>query len=749
MKKQYLTPLNCFLAGFLCLSPMNSSQAKDENQETSLAKDENQDTSLAKDENQDTSFLSSPEASDIFSKGLIVDLRDPTLENGILSTTKGGIISSPGLRIQAKNITYTQKMVDGESVLKVEAEEDLMLEYGERIFIGKRLEYDFNTSTGTVYDGTTSIEPWFIGGAKVLLKPEGEYSMENSYITTCESNNSEWQISARDVLIPKSDDITANSIQIRYLKLPLFWLPSFKGNIRKILKAPLQTRLHWGGARGSRITMRYRFLSREQLDAFIRLDYRLKRGIGGGVDINYHSKDKKSSFLTRNYVANDSSISDPRKRKRYRFEGKYSKTLTNDTFLDVKYDKLSDIDMPADFDDASFNLETAQRTELLLQRLNESWALILATRVKINSFQSLKEELPTIIWRLKPFNLGETGVISENIFKASYLNFAHSNNLGKHRDFESARLQMQHSFYRPIPIKQVTFTPTVGLVGTFYDKSPSKKESIVSIGILEGKLNTRLYKIYDNTKHTLEPYIHYSYYKSFEDTPDEHFIFDFDDSWSSLNMVTTGIKNTFHFKDPTGIRPALTSNIYANTFFNTKTLSKRTPKIYADFNFTKLRNLDLGLNCTWDSRENQLGHYNIFGRWTKSENLALSLEHRSREHFDFRKADKTNFLLESLRSEDLLSNSILSDKRKTLLTNVYYRFAPTWIAHFQSRHGYKRPNNPAYDEFRLDLSTKIRCNWRAKISYQLSEPDDHRLSFHISLEDFKTEDPSTPPLFWP
>lgn len=704
-------------------------------------------TTLSSEESANSSSLDTPD--ELFIEGIVVDLRDPVLKNGILSTSKGGIISAPGLRIQAKNITYTRKVEAGESIFKVEAEGQLMLEYGERVFIGESVSYDFNTRTGTIYNGTTGIEPWYIGAADIRLHPNGNYTMDNGYITTCGNTESEWQISARNVLVPKDDQIAASNIQVRFLSLPLFWLPSFTGNVKKILRAPIQTRVHWGGARGSRLTMKYRFLSTENWNAFMRLDYRLKRGIGGGVETNYESDNKKAKFQTRNYVANDNSITDERKRHRFRFEGKYSNRFHQDkTTLDIKYDKLSDSDMPSDFDESDFNLETASRTEFLLRRLDKAWILSLIGRAQINSFQSLKQELPTLDWRIKPFVLGDTGILSDNDFKASYLNFAHSDAVGKHFDFESSRLQAQSFLYRPFHIQALTFTPKVGVLATHYDRSPLNRESNTIISYLGAEANANIYKIYGNSRHNIEPYVRYHYYKMHEDQPDDHYIFDYDDSVSSLNMMRAGFKNTLFDKGEKGVRPALTVDLYANGFFNTDTIIKTVPKIYTDVTLTKLENFLLNFSTSWDTRLDLIDHYNVMGQWTQSENLAVSAEYRERKASDLRKADRSSFFLESLRNQETLESSVLADERKTVLGNLYYRFTPNWVAHLQSRHGFERPGTPSYNEFQIDLLTMIRCSWRAKISYQYTESDS-RLSFNIRLDEGRSKREDSKPYIWP
>lgn len=85
-------------------------------------------------------------------EGIAVNLREPTFCEGVLTTEKGGVISGPGgIRIQARKIIYTRKTINEKPVCTIEAEEDLMIEFGRYIFVGQRLEYNFQTGSGIIF----------------------------------------------------------------------------------------------------------------------------------------------------------------------------------------------------------------------------------------------------------------------------------------------------------------------------------------------------------------------------------------------------------------------------------------------------------------------------------------------------------------------------------------------------------------------------------------------------------------------
>src|SRR5690242_11215205 len=44
---------------------------------------------------------------------LTVNLKNPAFVHGVISTSDGGVIDAPGIRIQAQNVEYTNKIENG------------------------------------------------------------------------------------------------------------------------------------------------------------------------------------------------------------------------------------------------------------------------------------------------------------------------------------------------------------------------------------------------------------------------------------------------------------------------------------------------------------------------------------------------------------------------------------------------------------------------------------------------------------
>lgn len=691
--------------------------------------------------NEEPGSNSSDEAIDADIKhapeGITVDLREPSYSAGVLETDKGGVIKGPDFRIQATRIVYTRKMENGECTYSIVAEGDMIMEFCDYVFVGERLEYDFLSKTGVIYDGRTMVEPWFFGGKRILLCCDGSYIICNGFFTTSMSYCPEWEISAQEAALSRDHTLEAKNIQLRLFDLPLLWLPTFKTNLDDIFDSPIRYSMRLWGRQGPRLGLSYELFSWNQWKTILQLNYRLNRGPGGGFETYYHSPDRKTSFQTINYGAMDSSLIHPDERVRYRFQGIYDSLFMQDTVsVNLSWDKLSDKYMASDYRDKGLELDTAGRTQLVVRRQEEQWISSIISRVRLNAFQTLKQELPTLETSWRPFTLGETGVIADLLVRASYLDFVYGNNLAHVHEYNSPRIEASPKFYRQFKWGNINVTPEAGAEGIFYGNSPEHSVKWLGVGKLGCTVNTILSRPYRNYKHVIIPYAKYDYYTYPSVSPNDHYIFDIDDGWYRLNMLRFGAAQSIYYKSASGyVERAIHADIYGNAFFGTQTIHAVVPKVYADIVFNTAPFLKHVVNTAWDFSRNELDHFNFRTEWTINDNVAVSAEYRHRDAFDWRKADHTNFILDSYRSIFQLQHSLLSDRRDTLLLHCFCRIHPNWAIEFQSRQGWNRIHEPKYTEFEVDLLATLRSALNIKLTYQHRENDDRiAFSFNIGLK---------------
>lgn len=665
---------------------------------------------------------------------VIVDLCNPAFYDGVLTTEQGGIISAPDLRVQAMHIAYTNKTIEKIPTCSVVAEGELIIEFNEYNFVGDRLEYDFINHCGVIHNGRTMIEPWFFGGKSIFLLADGSYVIHYAYATTSPNINPDWIIASEVAKISDSHNLWARNVQFKIFDFPVFWIPSFRENLDSIFDFPVRFSAKWGSRQGHRLGVAYEVFSWNNFKTLLRLDYRLKRGFGGGLETSYRSPDRKTNFQSISYAARDSSIIHPSQRFRYLFQGVGDTLLMDDKVsVHLSYDKISDIDMPTDYYDCGLDLETAGPTELLIHRQEDMWMANLNTRVRVNPFQTIKQELPTFEATIHPFNLGPTGIVVDTFFKASYLDLVYGNNQLFDHDYSSTRIEMSPVLYRNFRLGQVNVTPDAGCVGIIYGNAPRSSVKYLAMGKFGLSSNTDFHRYIYDCKHVITPYINYNFYTAPTVSPNQHYIFDIEDGWYRLNLMRFGISQSLYRKLDNGciIRP-LYADIFTNTFFDTDTFPQAIPKVYANFVVNSFSFLKHTLFTCWNFNQNELDFFNARTEWTINADAAFAIEYRHRSPFDWRKADHTNFVLDSFRTVSQLRHSQVSDRRDTVLFHMFWRFHPCWAFQAESRHGWNREFEPAYNEFEVDLIGNLPSAWNFRLSYQHREDDD-RVSVYMSI----------------
>jgi hypothetical protein len=663
-----------------------------------------------------------------------VNLKNPTFSNGVITTEEGGTVSAPNMKIQARKITYTNRIENGIAVQKIEAEGDLLMEYGERAFVGKKLEYNFITKTGSIWEAKTYVDVWFLGGERIDLAEDGTFLFYNAYITTCESQGGGWDIHAHSMTITKQHLLSAKNIQLRLGKLPIFWFPRVKANLNFMKDSPIRYKLKWDKGLGPRLSMRYRFFSWEEFKAYIRFDYRLTKGPGLALETDYRPLTQRTIFRTRSYGAYDKSWPDEKTNKRYRFQGLYQySSPSGKSFVHAIYDKLSDDKMPGDFKSDDFEVNTQQRTRFFASHHEKQFLSSFSLQPKINRFQTINQELPYVTTNIHPFRLGKTGIIWDNFFNAGYLDY---NFTGSLSDFvsstQSARLETRNQVYRPFRLSKFTLTPNVGFVGIYYTDNPARRSVGQALFNYGGTASTYLFKSIGRYEHMLEPYATFTGLSRPSAGINDHFYFSIDDGLAKLKLLRVGLRNRFYNSRTACFLAPLTADIYTYGFFGDRTYNLTFPKTYLDLTWSQPSYALYG-GVAWNQEENVLDYSNVRGLFTINADLAFTTEFRHRSKYDWRKVDHQNFILDATQTIPNLLRSPLSDRRNTLLFKLFGRIMPGFTFAVQSHHGWGRKKEPAYSEFKIEFFKMITCSWQLKFAYQYQINDPFQVTASINL----------------
>jgi hypothetical protein len=144
------------------------------------------------------------------------------------------------------------------------------------------------------------------------------------------------------------------------------------------------------------------------LDSELLVDYYSKRGVGGGVNAEYETDDARGSLI--GYVMNDRGEDDlsryrkdidPDKDIRGRFSFRHRQYLPDDWQLTLETGYVSDRNfLEWKYRDEFFN-DKGQETLIYLKRLRDNWAFSILGKVRVNDFETVTEELPSVEYHLK------------------------------------------------------------------------------------------------------------------------------------------------------------------------------------------------------------------------------------------------------------------------------------------------------------------------------------------------------------
>lgn len=667
----------------------------------------------------------------LLEQNIHVDLRNPRFSDGELVTDEGGVISSGDFRLQAMEVRYIRREEDGEKVFRVEATGHLMVQFGDYAFVGDYAQYDFQTKTGFITRGRSAVRHWYVSGESIILNADGSYDVCEGAVTSCENFDPHWKICSDQIHITPCRDVCAKNIKVVFDDLPIFWFPYFKVNVDSLTDMPVRYRFHVGGHRRLHVGMRYHLFSWDCFRTYLLLDYRVNPGPGGGVETEYDSPDGRTSLYTRNYLAFDRSDFRPWQDGRYRVQGYFNTESRNGcTSLVAGYDRMSDQDVPTDYQEDDFYLKTAERTEMRLRHEQCDYLTNIYGRLRLNDWETVKQEIPHVRLQLRPMDWGP--ILTDLYVKGGYLDYRFADGFPSGSDFNSWRVEMRPRVWWPLRYGPVHLTPEAGFVGIYYSSSPAMGDIWQAIGQMGVEANSLFHRYYGSCKHLVKPYLKYFHSTMPTVHNRDHHIFGIEDGWYRMNRFTFGLSQRFIACDCFGAHRRWGLDLWGHAFYDTNKTAETVPRYYARFLVNPTSTFSGYVDTAWDVARSEFSYVNIRGELTVSEDTAVAAEWRHRDAYDWRKADRDDFYLDQARSEAVLLASTLSDERDTFLLHVYRRLSSTWAVEWVSRHGWNRAIERDYLFYEGSIHARLHCGWRLRLSYQHREQDD-RFTIRVAL----------------
>ncbi len=556
------------------------------------------------------------------------------------SVTDSKVIATGNVVVKRTGVTlYCDRLEFDRSQNVGIAEGNVVLIREDSRLTGEKLIYNFVTLKGEFIDAKVTSKPFYGAGKKITKEGPNHIILQDGYITTCDLDHPHFRLKSRKVDIYQGDKAVARSTTLVLGQIPVLWIPRYTQDLRH--NKPMFTFTPGYDKKwGTFVLSQWRYYWNDNVNTVLHLDYRSRRGLGEGADLNYTDPRFGNGFMriyyTQERLNNDKFFFDFNKnndvpvveKERFKGEWRHKWDINNQTQATWQYYKLSDADFLKDFFSREYEKDSNPPTYFLLTRgFSTAGTLSLRNDVRVNRFASAIDRLPEINYILPGHKIFGTGFYWKN--NSTYSNLAKLQPSPMVNRYETMRVDTNNEISYPFKASIFELRPFVGGQETYYSKTLTKENDNTVRGIFRtgADVSTKFFRVYDvktnllrldinRLRHVVTPSVAYFYTHDPSLESAKLVQFDGIDALERAHGMTLALENKLQTKrDGKGedlLRFLLSSNFYLkedrhkggfNTV-NTKTdfLPNRLVSFYAETNYDTLEdhlssaNLDVYLN---------------------------------------------------------------------------------------------------------------------------------------------------------
>jgi lipopolysaccharide assembly outer membrane protein LptD (OstA) len=406
-------------------------------------------------------------------------------------------------------------------------------------WLGDEINYNYITRAGLIGAGEVRAGPVTIRSGEGHRDPDGTLVMTGARMTTCTNDESRWHywVSANRVRYREHDRVTGYGATTWFEGLPLFWTPYLTRDVND----PFGPRLFpgyrsgWGAFLLSTYTHP---LGPDGLDGSVLLDYRSRRGLGYGYELDWRH-DVLGNGRLGLYGTDDRDANDPRglatnrvERERWRLYLDHQADPTPRDQVLVRGDILSDVRMNHDFFPAVYRDNSQPDNFAAYTHRGLDYAAGLGASGPLNPFYDGVIRAPEAWVSILPQELlAESGLYYESDTRASFLRQQWAvNDHSTNSVYEpyAFRLDSRHQLTYPLQAFDfLNVVPRAAYRYTFYshlaDGRTNEIRHAVEFGV---ESSFRAWRTYGEYRHVVQPYLDYAVVAAPSVRPFENYFYD-------------------------------------------------------------------------------------------------------------------------------------------------------------------------------------------------------------------------------
>jgi LPS-assembly protein len=333
-----------------------------------------------------------------FIPGTVEGKIDYDLANGTATGTNGVYVKYQNATMTANSAALNMKTGD------VEADGNVRIESADQLWVGDHIHYNFKTKQMRTEQFRTGRSPIFASGKNLSGNSSNRvYFAESGAVTTDDTADPAYQVRASRIKILPGKSVEMWNAVLYLGDVPVFYFPYYKRNLGPHANNYTVTP-GYNSRFGGYALNTYRWYLGEDLDGKIHADYRAKRGVGVGPDINgrlgqwgdfklqyYYTHDSRPDSSTNSFPQYGSI---PENRQRLKFD--WQATPATNLNLKALVNYQSDPLMVHDFFPGDYSANPQPNTFVEANKYWDNWSLDALTTPRINSFFNQVERLPDV-----------------------------------------------------------------------------------------------------------------------------------------------------------------------------------------------------------------------------------------------------------------------------------------------------------------------------------------------------------------
>ena len=452
---------------------------------------------------------------------------DPTSGAITYSASNGVTVRYGGAVLQAERVS-----VNRESGV-VQAEGNVRIYREDHVWVGDVITYNFKTRQ-------IQSEQFRMGKSPVLIAGQGlhgdmtnrVYSGTNALATTDDVSHPFQTVRAKSIKIVPGKYIEARHATVLLGGVPVFYFPYYKRRLEERVNQ-FSFIPGYRSEYGAFLYSSYTWFLDDHLDGRLRLDYRSKRGVGTGADVNYdYGRWGEGAFryyylYDQNPETNSAGQPYPNNRQIVQFSYQADPWTNVNLKSVVRYQ--SDADVLREFFERIYRENPQPDTYFTATKFWENFSLEAYAQPRINDFFETVERLPQVQFTGHRQQLGRTPLFYESVSSVGYYDrlFAQTNNsLLPPPDFAATRADTFHQLFLPYTFfGWLNVTPRAGGRYTYYSEAtgPGATTSEANRWVFNtgaevsframrtwGDAQSKLLEV-DGVRHVFQPSLNYVY----------------------------------------------------------------------------------------------------------------------------------------------------------------------------------------------------------------------------------------------